>query len=72
MTTRVLRLADRPTLVWLVLLAATMLTAVVGLEHDPSRTAGLVLLTVAFVKLRLVGIHFMELRTAPTPLRLLF
>lgn len=72
-TTRVLRRADSQTVVWMVLLAATLLTAVVGLEqHGSARPVGLLLLAVAFVKLRLVGLHFMELRTAPAPLRLLF
>jgi len=73
MTTRPPRRPDAPTLVWLVLLAATALTAAVGLEqHGAATAAGLVLLAVAFVKVRLVGIHFMELRTAPTALRALF
>lgn len=73
MTTRVLSRTDSQTVVWLVLLAATVLTATVGLEQRGSaRPVGLLLLAVAFVKLRLVGIHFMELRTAPAPLRLLF
>jgi len=73
MTARLARRLDTATLVWLALLAATVLTAVVGLEqHDVATAAGLTLLAVAFVKVRLVGIHFMELRTAPTALRALF
>lgn len=65
--------SDMPTKVWLVLLAATVLTAAVGLEQaGASHVVGLTLLGIAFVKVRLVGIHFMELGTAPTPLRLLF
>lgn len=67
------RRTDPATVVWLVLLAATVLTAVVGLEQaGTSQSVGLLLMGIAFVKLRLVGIHFMELGTAPLPLRLVF
>lgn len=70
---RTARRLETPDLVWLVLVAATAMTALVGLEQSAASTAaGLVLLAVAFVKVRLVGIHFMELGNAPTPLRLLF
>lgn len=72
-STATTRRPDAATVVWLVLLAATVLTAVVGLEQaGASHAIGLVLLAIAFVKLRLVGIHFMELGTAPLALRLLF
>lgn len=64
--------SDRQTNVWMVLVAATVLTAVVGLEqHGGSTVVGLLLLAVAFVKIRLVALHFMEVRDAPLPLRLL-
>lgn len=73
MAVRDVRRVDTETGVWLILLAATVLTAVVGLEQaGASHAVGLVLLGVAFVKLRLVGLYFMELRTAPLPLRLFF
>ncbi|MCX6398494.1 MAG: cytochrome C oxidase subunit IV family protein [Propionibacteriales bacterium] len=63
---------DRQTTVWMVLVAATVLTAVVGLEqHGGSTAVGLLLLAVAFVKIRLVALHFMEVRDAPLPLRML-
>lgn len=65
-------LADRQTAVWLVLVAATVLTAVVGLEqHGDTTAVGLLLLAIAFVKIRLVALHFMEIRDAPLPLRIL-
>lgn len=70
MLTRVF--GDRQTTVWMVLVAATVLTAVVGLEqHGGSTAVGLVLLAIAFIKIRLVALHFMEVRDAPLPLRLL-
>lgn len=63
---------DRQTAVWLVLVAATVLTAVVGLEqHGGSTAVGLVLLAVAFIKIRFVALDFMEVRDAPLPLRVL-
>ena len=67
-------LADAQLTTWLVLITATALTAVLGLEQASSEAAvaGVALLVIGFVKLRLVGIHFMELGNAPVPLRLLF
>jgi hypothetical protein len=63
---------DRQTAVWMFLVAATVLTAVVGLEqHGDTTAVGLLLLAIAFVKIRLVALHFMEVREAPLPLRLL-
>lgn len=65
-------LADRQTAVWMFLVAATVLTAVVGLEqHGDTTMVGLLLLAIAFVKIRLVALHFMEIRDAPLALRLL-
>lgn len=63
---------DRQTRVWIVLVAATVLTAVLGLEqHGGSTAVGLVLLAIAFVKIRLVALHFMEIREAPLGLRVM-
>jgi len=53
------------TKVWALLVAATLLTWSVG-------GGGMAVLVIAFVKVRLVGLHFMELRAAPLPLRMLF
>lgn len=65
-------LSDRQTLVWLVLVAATALTSVLGLEERGSAKAvAVVLIGIGVVKLRLVAMHFMEVRRAPLPLRLL-
>lgn len=61
---------DRQTAVWMFLVAATVATAVLGLEqHGGSAAVGLVLLAIAFVKIRLVALHFMEIREAPPALR---
>lgn len=61
-------------LVWAVLVLATVASYLLGAEHlidNQDVVAGLVI-GVAFVKVRLVGIHFMELGRAPLPLRLAF
>jgi len=61
-------------LVWGVLVAATAVSWFFGTDHGPlgrSATAAIVL-TVAFVKVRLVGLYFMEIRDAPVWLRAAF
>ena len=64
-------------LVWLALVLVTFVSWGVGLEHGVSRGTGpdiamAAILAVAFFKTQLVGSFFMELRTAPLPLRLAF
>jgi hypothetical protein len=64
--------ADRQLMVWLVLVLATGLTAALGLEeHGSVRWVGLALIAIGVVKLRLVGMHFMEVRSAPRGLRMI-
>jgi hypothetical protein len=65
---------DTQLIVWFVLISATTATAVLGLEQADggAATIGVLLLAIAFTKIRLVGIHFMELGNSPRPLRLLF
>lgn len=62
------------TVVWLVLIAATLASWYLGTDHGFSSTAAttVVVMLVAFAKVRLVGLYFMELRDAPLPLRLVF
>lgn len=62
------------TAVWGALIAATLVSWWLGTDHgvDDVRTASVAILLVAFVKVRFVGMYFMELRHAPLPLRLLF
>jgi caa(3)-type oxidase subunit IV len=60
-------------MVWLVLLAATCASSLVGAELGAkSVPVAVAIIAVALFKVRLIGIHFMELRVAPPPLRLLF
>jgi heme/copper-type cytochrome/quinol oxidase subunit 4 len=60
--------------VWLVLVAATVTSFWVGTDHDQfsEQLRGLAIIGIATIKIRLVGLYFMELRHAPTPLRGLF
>jgi caa(3)-type oxidase subunit IV len=63
----------RLTRVWLVLLAATCGSSLVGAELGAASVpVAAVIIAVALFKVRLIGIHFMELRVAPPPLRWLF
>jgi hypothetical protein len=61
----------RVALVWAGLVGATLLSWWLGAEHGISnvRTASVVVLVVAFAKVRFVGLHFMDLRSAPPALR---
>jgi heme/copper-type cytochrome/quinol oxidase subunit 4 len=60
--------------IWGVLIAATLTSWWLGTDHGVSskETASVLILLVAFVKVRFVGLYFMELRHAPLPLRLIF
>ncbi len=57
---------------WLLLVVATLASWLVGAEHGTGSTAAVVVLAIAAVKIRLVGLDFMELRHAPVPLRAAF
>ncbi|MGQ0481841.1 MAG: cytochrome C oxidase subunit IV family protein [Pseudonocardia sp.] len=67
-------LRNRISVVWGVLIAATLLSWWLGTGHgfDSVVTASVSILVVAFVKVRLVGLYFMELRDSPLPLRAIF
>ena len=62
------------TLVWFFLVAATGVSWYLGTDHavDNEQAASAAVLVVAFVKVRFVGMYFMELRHAPIPLRALY
>jgi uncharacterized membrane protein len=67
------RILRRPgTLVWAVLMLATVLSWTLGTRHDVfgagTRVATIGVLVLAFVKVRLIGTHFMELHQAPRAL----
>ena len=62
----------RSTLVWLVLVVATLIFwAVVG-EHQTGSSVIVIVLGIAMVKVRFVGLDFIELRNAPILLRTIF
>jgi len=60
--------------VWFILIAATLLSWHLGADHgiQNHRIATVLIMLVAFIKVRFVGLYFMELRDAPARLRLLF
>ena len=64
------------TLVWAILVAATALSWALGtgyaLPNHDHTTSSVLILVVAFVKVRFVGLYFMELKDAPLPLRGVF
>lgn len=72
--TRLPRSFDVTTTVYLVLASATLFSWFLGTEeaaaHEP--LIGSIVIAIAFIKLRLVGIHFMELGRAPIVLRGIF
>lgn len=57
---------------WLVLVAATVASYALGAEHGIGSATAVAVLGIAAVKVRLVGLDFMELRSAPIPLRAAF
>jgi hypothetical protein len=63
---------NRAGLSWLILIVATLVSFAVGVEHGTGAGIVVVVLGIAAIKIRLVGLDFMELRHAPVPLRALF
>jgi heme/copper-type cytochrome/quinol oxidase subunit 4 len=62
------------TAIWAVLIFATVVSWTLGSEngfHDHKQVSVIILL-IAFIKLRLIGLYFMELRSAPRVLHGLF
>ena len=62
----------RVAVTWLVLLAATLLSWESAHSSGDYRLASAVVLLIAFLKARLIGLEFMELRAAPRVLRSIF
>ena len=62
--------------VWAALIAATAASWWLGADHplggDVRHLGSALVLVIAFVKVRCIGRYFMDLRSAPTRLRLLF
>ena len=57
---------------WLILVAATCASWALGADHGTGSLVAVAVLAIAAVKVRLVGLDFMELRHAPIPLRVAF
>ena len=56
----------------LILNAATLASWAVGADHGTGSWVAVAVLGIAAIKVRLVGLDFMELRHAPIPLRVAF
>jgi hypothetical protein len=54
---------------WLMLVVATLASWALGHDHGIGALAGVGVLAIAAIKVRLVGLDFMELRHSPIPLR---
>ena len=65
-------LRTRATATWLLLVAATVLSWAVGAEHGTGSMVAVAVLAIAAIKVRYVGLDFMELRHAPILLRAAF
>jgi len=63
---------NRATMTWLFLVALTAVSFAVGVEHGTGSLVVLAVLAIATVKMRLVGLDFMQLRQAPIALRAAF
>jgi hypothetical protein len=65
--------AGRPvTIVWAVLMAATCVSWYIGDGHGATKVVAVLVVLTGFVKVALIGEHFMELRTAPPQMRFVF
>jgi caa(3)-type oxidase subunit IV len=63
---------NRISLVWLALIVLTLISWRVGTDGGfTPKLATVIVLIVAFFKVRLVGLYFMELREAPIQLRMI-
>jgi hypothetical protein len=57
---------------WLVLIAATLVSYALGVEHGVGSLVVVAVFGIAAIKVRLIGLDFMELRSAPMGLRAAF
>ena len=62
----------RSTVVWLTLVIVTFVSWAASYQHDAGSGVGVIVLALAAVKIRFVGLDFMELRNAPRLLRGIF
>ncbi|MDL9938100.1 cytochrome C oxidase subunit IV family protein [Gordonia sp. ABSL1-1] len=71
MVTRAIR-AQRWVWTWVVLVILAVVIPIISIETHGGTAAAVIVLALAAYKVRLVGLDFMELRTAPRQLRLVF
>lgn len=66
--------ARRVTLVWITLLVLTFGSFLIGIEqgNGPAHLGTVLIIGIALFKVRLIGLHFMDVRIAPRPLRIIF
>jgi len=65
-------LKSSATVVWFVLITATAVSWALGTHHrivDNTTATALIILAIAFVKIRYIGLYFMDLKDAPLALR---
>jgi hypothetical protein len=65
-------MSSRAGVSWLILVAATLASWALGADHGTGSLVAVAVLGIAALKVRLVGLDFMELRHAPIPLRAAF
>ena len=65
-------LPSRLVVVWLALVAATVVSWALGAELGSARNVTALLFVIAFAKVWLIGRYFMDLRSAAVPLRRMF
>jgi hypothetical protein len=63
---------SRSAAVWLLLVVVTFCSWESAVMADGQRIAATLVLLLAFFKVRLIGLEFMELRSSPLPLRIAF
>jgi hypothetical protein len=64
--------SKRAGLSWLILVVASVVSYALGADHGTGSVMVVAVLAIAAAKVRLIGLDFMELRSAPIPLRMAF
>jgi hypothetical protein len=62
----------RSTPVWVALVLVTIVSWAVGAKHETGSAIAVLVLAFALIKVRFIGLDFMELRNAPVILRTMF
>lgn len=65
-------LRSRAGVSWLLMVLATATSFGLGLEHAPGASVAVAIFALAVIKVRLIGLDFMELRHAARGLRVVF